>query len=234
MAAAAALVPFDTTKELLFEDAYTCHLYAFDRQRQFERFKRAATHFVGYLIHYKTVDRLFVQYRIYWLVFVSRVLQTHGHRHEPVTDDNMSVDQFTALTLSDVYSRFQLDPYTFSPDDGYKNVWGNRYWEFLHTLTLCIDRNVPLIRAFANLMLNFHLVLVCGACYNNYRRKDPLRTVTVPIRETLDPITVTYNLHNAVNAETGNAQFALAEFCDRYECKLVDTYTHNYRTIVHY
>lgn len=226
-------VQFRDTKDLLFEDVYACHRFTFDVDRQFESFKRAATYFVGYLVHYKTVDRMFVQYRVHWLTFVSRVLRKHGHEHATV-DEKMTADQFAALTLPDLYERLRLDAHTFTPADSYKNVWGNRYWEFLHAASLCVDGDVTLTRAFANLMLNFHLVLVCGACYNSYKKKDPLRTVTVPMRETLDPVTVLFNLHNNVNAEIGNRPFSIWQFCDRYDCTVIDEYTRSYKTIISY
>ena len=215
--------------------------YTYNRQTHFEQFKFYATCFVGYFKLWEPIDNLKIRVQLQWVIFISEILKKYNHPHEGTASIDNSLSSLKSFreckleTIPTVIEKFrQLTPRRLMENilglkyidlepirNHYKNVWGPRYWLFLHYTSFCINQyGKELINSMADLMLNLHMVIVCPECYENIFEHDIVDKVTMSMRETQDPITVIYNFHNVVNASIGNKHFSQNSFYTKYECEM--------------
>lgn len=81
-------------------------------------------------------------------------------------------------------------------------VWGPQVWRFLHlTSILLYDTNSIAICHFAMMLRNFDRLMWCGNCSHNFKQKNPMANLTVPILILQDSIFVLFTFHNMVNTQ---------------------------------
>ena len=216
--------------------------YTYVRLDHFEQFKKFASYFVGYLKLWEPIDNLKVRMQIKWVIFISEILKKYNHPHAGTGYIHKSLDSLKSFresnpgTIATLIKKFRGFPAESLIEDilglkyinltdtmnHYKNVWGSRYWTFLHHTSFCINGyGKDLINSMADLMLNLHMVIVCPVCYENLLKHDMLDNVTIVMRKTQDPITIIYNFHNIVNNSINDKyNFSQNEFCNKYECKM--------------
>ncbi|UBZ25488.1 Ac92-like protein [Crangon crangon nudivirus] len=195
-----------------------------DPEHAHKEFKQHAGDFLTYLkflVPNKSNIRMYIQYTTYQMQiveFVSKVLTHIGHKHTPFT--KVGVGLFNSSAYNNEKLLEMLDLYTYVKLDAtylYKSVWGRTYWFFLHFTSLLIKDDKTLIDTFASILLNFNLALLCGDCSVNYKAKDPLKTLTVRINETQDPITSLYLFHNIVNTAIHSHIYPIENFLTMYK-----------------
>lgn len=217
-------VQFQNTKNHLFAGEYTIpREYEFDRNIAYLRFKSATVHFLGFLKLVKLTHLLKV-YIVKWIKFIADVCNKYeGEQRGHITVDDldfMSVEEFLDfMRNNNVNARLGVENYIFNEPLLLINTWGTPYWTFLHYTSFCVYKDVRLTNNLAYLLLNFHLLLLCGACSYNYKMHNPLQTITIPMVQTSDPITIMYDFHNRVNKFTGSNIMSLDEFARTYTCQ---------------
>jgi len=86
------------------------------------------------------------------------------------------------------------------------NVWGPHLWKSLHMITLGYpnDATIEQKKNYRSFFENFHLVIPCSICANNYKQHlidIPLTNESLKNKDSL--IRWLIDIHNLVNKETG-------------------------------
>ena len=204
-------------------------------------FKHYAAYFVGYFKLWEPIDNLKIRIQMKWVIFISEILKKYNHPHAGTGVIHNSLGSLKSFreskvgTIPMLVKRFRELPTKILMEDilglkyinlehirnHYKNVWGSRYWLFLHYTSFSINEcGKDLIDSMADLMLNLHMVIVCPECYENLLKHNLFENVTMLMRKTHDPITVIYNFHNIVNTSTSQKYFSQNDFAIKYNCKM--------------
>lgn len=215
------------------EGEFEVFTYKFDHQEQLTKWREAAALMLQYIMGVEMIDKFkFAQnmYRASWFTLMSAVNQGIG-------DSNIGYftpQRLHEMTVDDIAKALGLPNITLSEQGGLINVWGPIYWKFLHLTSILIDSNQKLIEVFAALMVNFNLFLYCGICNANYKKMNPIRTVSVPMIQSKDPISTIFALHNSVNRHTQKTSFPREAFAAMYNIKYdpSSTYKIHYSQVV--
>ena len=243
----------------LIEGSIVVYDYTFDKQEKFKAFKEALTYFLAYVKYegFKPNFRLYkpnendpdtpiylasVKYLSGWIAFLLDVYNFYGESHGIRVAELRSTIQtpplinvekaIVNLSYTDLCEEFKIEPVILQRDDMYRNKWGSRYWTFLHNISIVCQMNSNLTTKLANLMLNLGKILPCSECASNYRKKDPLVTVTIPMTQTMDSITVMFNLHTKERLDTGGKTISIEESAKWNELTIVNSKTVKYSQII--
>lgn len=206
------------------------YVYDFDLSKQFNTLLTKIPFVVQvskYVIPDNLIDELFknnglqleVRYQLYFIRFISQVLQSFNYIHKYKDIQSMDLIHFATLSTHEILDLLSLSPENIEKKIITIDVWGPRFWSFLHYTSFCVTNNTDLTNTFACIMLNFNRVLPCGVCKTNFRQKNPLKLLYQPIIDSGDCITVLYNFHNIVNKDTYKKTFPLSDFEILYNCK---------------
>ncbi|XP_057336726.1 uncharacterized protein LOC130675201 [Microplitis mediator] len=127
--------------------------------------------------------------------------------------------QFFRLTLE--INEVKLEKIDWSLDS-----WSKNYWSFLHALSIilqyCYEKKSAksLHNYLAALLLNFDLVLPCSDCRYNYKIKNPLINVSLPIIYSEDAIFMVYSLHNDVRSVSGIDKYSFNQFLNDWSIQI--------------
>jgi hypothetical protein len=107
--------------------------------------------------------------------------------------------------------------------------WGNIYWKFLHYGSILTreQKNVDTLMAFACVLRNLQIIIPCGECGENYKKKNVFEKLALPfVKPNGDPITAIFNLHNLVNAAPRRFGpimfFSILQFENLYQIKRIE------------
>lgn len=201
------LKQFHAQNSYLVEGEFLKQTYSFNRQEQLEKWQKTASVMVAYMCGITINDKYkhcVFGYRAKWLTFI-------GHLNS--TNVTFTAQQLHNLTLEEIYSKINLPTTTLSDSAGSMSQWGPAFWAFLHRTSILVDGDFNATEAFAALMLNFEIFLYCGVCKENYKRMQPIRVVSVPMIQSLDPISTIFMLHNLVNQHSHRTTISVDEFC---------------------
>lgn len=204
------LVQFQPTKLLLIEGSFTRYIYTYNFKEQFDAWKVAASAFLAYAGGVDVLDKfkhIIYTYRSGWLNLIAEI------NGQPMI---FNAQKLHSMTMPDIYASLNLPETNLKDNDSSMTKWGPRYWQFLHLTSIMVNRSQIRTNIFASFMYNFDIFLYCSICSRNYQNLDAMRTVTVPMMQSKDPITTIFNLHNSVNQHTTKPTFTIEAFCDSY------------------
>lgn len=243
----------------IIEGSMVVYDYSFDKQEKFNSFKESLPYFLAYLKYdgFKPHFRLYkqkdsdpdtpiylasVKYISSWIAFLLDIYDTYAETHgiqiavirsTTQTPPLINVEKaILNLSYEELCQELNIEPVKLQRDDMYRNKWGSRYWTFLHNTSIVCQSNVNLTTKLANLMLNLGKILPCSDCARNYRKKDPKVTVTVPMTQTNDSITVMFNLHTKERLDTGGKTISLLEFAKWNKLTITGSKSVNYSQII--
>lgn len=154
------------------------------------------------------------EYQNNWLLLTANILKHYHHPEVDLKEITDSIQKKRYISYELIIQNLNLAPHKLQSVDGYKNIWGPVYWEFLH-LTSIICTTTYQKSLFSANMLNFNLAMICGECSNNFKAKDPF-TLTMIMTLTQDIITPIFDLHNKVNSALNKPIHKFEEFKERY------------------
>uniref|UniRef100_A0AAU8GF13 Sulfhydryl oxidase n=1 Tax=Faxonius propinquus nudivirus TaxID=3139431 RepID=A0AAU8GF13_9VIRU len=186
-------------QRIIEEKNIQVYAYTFSKEEKFKQFIQILPMFLFYIKHYKPIYLSFINYRVSWIKFIINIFNDNNYEYNVKFFKNFTAITFMNTTYENLCYNLFIVPYEGSKYDGYKNIWGSRYWCFLHLISFLVYNNNEMLVTFACLLLNFHLVLLCSVCSENFLNKDPLRVLTMRIIKTQDSISTLYNFHNIVN-----------------------------------
>jgi len=78
------------------------------------------------------------------------------------------------------------------------NFWGPTFWKHIHSMSIVSYGINSLCNCLGQLMSLFDMLLPCVTCQVGFLRKHPYQTITVPVKNTGDSITILNAFHNQV------------------------------------
>lgn len=223
------------------EDTVNTYKYKCSNINLLHDFKDSATILITYMKTlvpnpaFENKYKMIVTYQRYILKFIIDILNENGHKiNQTVTNDLL--ENFLKINTPVLLINLGLKEIPLDPEkDFYKNMWGPRYWDFLHNTSIILQvNNSKLISNFACLLLNFNLLLMCNYCAQNFKAKDPLSELTIKIEKTKDPITVLFNFHNVVNEKLNKDKYAFASFLIQYKLDIIGQDIVSYSETIQY
>lgn len=201
---------------MLFEGNVDIYKYEILNRPELEvQFDTFASYFLAYRvgIRPKLEDlakaSTFMKYTTEWYKFIGLVKKQY--------DSSIgSLDVTFYTTYADIIQAYKFPSFIMEKNDYTLAIWGPRIWKFLHTTSILIADNTYLTQMFGCLMLNFDMMILCGICSHNYKRKNPLESVLLKIKYSNDPISVIYMLHNLVNMSLRKSVYNIYNFLTTY------------------
>ncbi|AAN04308.1 Orf13 [Heliothis zea nudivirus] len=220
-----ALYKERTPKRL--EGTYRVCIYAcMDPERLTSEVRVSAAKMLWYVVHLIPTDLynlVVCDYKRDFFDMLSVLLKRPKIDGDKVSEYFVRIKQ-DADTAAEFY-KFVIDHYGLYPVDieKLKEWWGHTYWRFLHLTSILAQNDKELLVAFASILINLSLILVCGMCQENYDKLEPIMAITYPMLLTSDPVTRIYDLHNKVNLHKihPTKEFAFDDFLRLYNLRVL-------------
>lgn len=215
---------------------YTIHNHI----ETFNSFRQSASNLLAYVKYlepnpkYEARSKALATYQLYIVKLVSNILAENNHPHKTSTILHMNTDQYLVISYNKLMDFLNLPKYTLTSSiDFYKDVWGPKYWDFLHLTSILLQSSIY-VYDFSCILLNFDLVLSCSQCAFNFKRKDILKELTIKIKQTKDTIRALFDFHNIVNIALHKNYFPIDKFLDLYKLDQKYLETKEYKEVIQY
>jgi len=187
-----------------------------DRTHILDEFKIYTSYFLRYItmltpnLDYPKRAKIAMNYKKEWYHFIVKIYNIYYNT-------NISLEDITEYTsYEELVNLLQINTCSFAKTEYAPYIWGRRTWPFLHLASILSSNTNELIEIFSCLMLNFNIVIICGICAGNFKKKNPFENLLLKIKYSKDPITVLYDFHNTVNIALGKKQYTITEFTNYY------------------
>ncbi|QLI62364.1 Ac92 [Dikerogammarus haemobaphes nudivirus] len=210
---------------VIFKDSVEIFSYKIHNRSHLETlFIEASSYFLAYRTNLtpnmSNVAKVgvFIQYSVEWFKFIGKVLA--------LNNASINTNNITFYTTYEQFQKqYKLPAFKLEANDYQLSKWGPKMWNFLHLTSILIKDDEYLTSVFGCLMLNFNLMIFCGLCSENFKKKNPINSILLKIKYSKDPITVMYHFHNVVNASLRKNLYSIYDFMSTYNLtrKYIDT-----------
>ncbi|KAG8148367.1 sulfhydryl oxidase [Chelonus insularis] len=225
---------------------YKINYIAFKRVRYY--FDEHLNNFLAYLRAYEPnidLEASFILGTFLRTLFKLIILVTHYDNSAMIKIDGLDELNNVTICHSMMYDACRelfgisekLEKIKLERNDWSLDKWGRAYWNFLHSLSILVqytNQKYPerlVMEYYAALMLNFDVILPCAVCADNYQKKNPLMSVSLPIIYSKDAIKVTYDLHNSVRINNGNDIYDFRDFLNDWHLEADEVKVKDIRSI---